>query len=154
MSSTDTRSYERNSQNIPLDSITPSDLNTQGTSRISVHETSALESRESPANGATDTMPDQITRRLASLSTTNDAQHVDQETQDGEGTASERSGSGITPKKNLGFVQITSLILNSVIGSGIFTTPGYVLALTRSKPISLVLWAVGGVYTALWYEAD
>ena len=63
------------------------------------------------------------------------------------------SESTIVPRRNLGFVQITSLMLNGTIGSGIFITPGYVLALTRSKRIALVLWALGGVYTALRYVA-
>ncbi len=61
------------------------------------------------------------------------------------------SESTIVPRRNLGFIQITSLMLNGTIGSGIFITPGYVLFLTRSKPIALVLWAVGGIYTALKY---
>jgi hypothetical protein len=55
------------------------------------------------------------------------------------------------PRRNLGFVQITSLMLNATIGGGIFNTPGYVLALTRSKKIALILWAVGGVYSGLRY---
>jgi len=55
------------------------------------------------------------------------------------------------PRRNLGFVQITSLMLNTTIGGGIFNTPGYVLALTRSKKIALILWAVGGVYSGLRY---
>lgn len=59
------------------------------------------------------------------------------------------SESTTVPRRNLGFVQITSLMLNTTIGSGIFNTPGYVLALTRSKRVSLILWAVGGVYSAL-----
>ena len=63
------------------------------------------------------------------------------------------SESTIVPRRNLGFIQITSLMLNSTIGSGVFITPGYVLALTRSKPIALGLFALGGVYTALRYVA-
>lgn len=59
------------------------------------------------------------------------------------------SESTTVPRRNLGFVQTTSLMLNATIGGGIFNTPGYVLALTRSKRISLVLWAVGGVYSGL-----
>lgn len=59
------------------------------------------------------------------------------------------SESTSVPRRNLGFVQTTSLMLNTTIGSGIFNTPGYVLALTRSKRVSLILWAVGGVYSAL-----
>lgn len=54
------------------------------------------------------------------------------------------------PKRNLGFVQITSLMVNSVIGSGIFTTPGYVLALTKCKSVAMALWFAGGAYTGLW----
>lgn len=54
------------------------------------------------------------------------------------------------PKRTLGFIQITSLMINSVIGTGIFNTPGYVLALTRSKPLALSFWALGGIYTAMW----
>ncbi len=53
------------------------------------------------------------------------------------------------PRRNLGFMQILSLIVNSVVGTGIFTQPGFVLALTKSKPIALALWAAGGVYTAV-----
>jgi hypothetical protein len=63
------------------------------------------------------------------------------------------SESTIVPRRNLGFIQTTSLMLNGTIGAGVFITPGYVLALTRSKPIALVLWALGGVYTALRYVA-
>lgn len=59
------------------------------------------------------------------------------------------SESTIVPRRNLGYVQITSLMLNGTIGSGVFVTPGYVLLSTRSKPIALILWALGGVYTAL-----
>jgi hypothetical protein len=54
------------------------------------------------------------------------------------------------PRRNLGFIQVTSLMLNACLGGGFyFTTPGYVLALVRSKRVCLVLWAVGGLYSAL-----
>ena len=56
------------------------------------------------------------------------------------------------PRRNLGFIQVTSLMLNACLGGGFyFTTPGYVLALVRSKRVCLVLWAVGGLYSALGY---
>lgn len=61
------------------------------------------------------------------------------------------SESTTVPRRKLGFIQVVSLILNTTIGSGIFNTPGYVLALTRSKRVSLILWAVGGIYSALRY---
>jgi hypothetical protein len=56
----------------------------------------------------------------------------------------------IVPRRNLGFVQVTSLMLNGCLGNPFFfSTPGYVLALVRSKRISLVLYAVGAIYSAL-----
>ena len=54
------------------------------------------------------------------------------------------------PPRNLDFIQITSLMVNSMIGAGIFTVPGYILLLTRSKTVALVLWAIGGVYSSIW----
>ena len=66
---------------------------------------------------------------------------------------SDWSEAQIVPKRNLGLLQTISLVINLVIGSGIFISPGYVLALTRSKAICLVLWAAGGVYTGIWYDA-
>ena len=44
---------------------------------------------------------------------------------------------------------VVCLNINSMIGNGIFTTPGVVLALTRSKAIALTFWFVGGVYALL-----
>jgi hypothetical protein len=35
------------------------------------------------------------------------------------------------------------------IGTGIFTTPGAVLAYTKSKPVSIGLWVLGGLYTSI-----
>jgi hypothetical protein len=53
------------------------------------------------------------------------------------------------PRRNLGFVQCSALMINQMIGTGIFTLPGVVLVLTKSKPIAIVLWAVGGIYSML-----
>jgi hypothetical protein len=86
-----------------------------------------------------------------------DSLHIDQKAagdrfveQDDDASVDSRwSESTTVPRRNLGFIQTTSLMLNSVIGGGIFNTPGYVLALTRSKRIALVLWAVGGIYSGL-----
>ncbi|KUL89231.1 hypothetical protein ZTR_03751 [Talaromyces verruculosus] len=44
---------------------------------------------------------------------------------------------------------VAALIINKMIGTGIFTTPGVVLSLTGSKSISIILWVVGGVHTLL-----
>jgi hypothetical protein len=56
----------------------------------------------------------------------------------------------IVPRRHLGFIQTTSLMLNGCFaGSFFFGTPLYTLSLVRSKRICLVLWAVGGIYSAL-----
>ena len=44
---------------------------------------------------------------------------------------------------------VVALNLNSIIGTGIFTTPGLILVLTRSKIMTLALWFVGGIYSLL-----
>jgi amino acid transporter len=49
----------------------------------------------------------------------------------------------------MGLIQVVSLMVNQMIGSGVFSTPGVVLLLTGTKYTSLVLWALGGVYTFL-----
>ena len=41
----------------------------------------------------------------------------------------------------------SALILNKMVGTGIFVAPSAVLALTGSKGVSLCLWLVGGVMT-------
>lgn len=55
------------------------------------------------------------------------------------------------PRRNLRTQDVAALILNKQIGTGIFTTPGLVLSLTRNKPLSIGLWVVGGVHAFLWY---
>lgn len=53
-------------------------------------------------------------------------------------------------KQNLSKWDVGSLVLNKMVGGGIFTTPGLVLRLTQSKGLSVGLWALGGVYGASW----
>jgi hypothetical protein len=40
-----------------------------------------------------------------------------------------------------------ALILNKMIGTGIFVVPAKILAITGSKGISLILWLVGAIIT-------
>ena len=54
------------------------------------------------------------------------------------------------PRRSLGTMDVASLIINQMVGTGIFVTPGLVLSMTKSKPISLVLWAMGGFWSYLW----
>lgn len=44
---------------------------------------------------------------------------------------------------------VAALIINKMIGTGVFTGPYTVLMSTRSKSVSMGLWAVGFVYTIL-----
>jgi hypothetical protein len=66
-----------------------------------------------------------------------------------------RRGSNATEytfiQRPMGVLDVASVILNKMVGTGIFTVPGQVLVSTGSKKISLVLWAVGGIWTAAWY---
>ncbi|KAF2739366.1 hypothetical protein EJ04DRAFT_484118, partial [Polyplosphaeria fusca] len=70
---------------------------------------------------------------------------------DGDGASfhSNWTESTTVPLRRLGFVQCSALMINQMIGTGIFTLPGVVLLLTKSKPIAIALWAVGGIYSLL-----
>ncbi|ORY06761.1 amino acid permease-domain-containing protein [Clohesyomyces aquaticus] len=54
------------------------------------------------------------------------------------------------PRRNLTELDVAALILNKMIGTGIFTMPGTVLLYTKSKTLSMALWTVGGVWTCLF----
>lgn len=56
----------------------------------------------------------------------------------------------VDPRRRLSFLDVAALIIDQMIGTGIFTTPGLVLSLTKSKPVSLVLWGLGGVHSFIW----
>ena len=43
----------------------------------------------------------------------------------------------------------TALIINKMIGGGIFTTPGQILLHTGNKGVALAFWAVGGIYSMI-----
>lgn len=53
-------------------------------------------------------------------------------------------------KRKLTVWDVAALILNKIIGTGIFTVPGLVLGLTNSKVVSVVYWILGGFYCSLW----
>jgi len=52
--------------------------------------------------------------------------------------------------RHLRIFDVVALIVNKMIGTGIFTTPGMVLVLTDGKGLSLFLWVIGGFYSVLW----
>lgn len=51
----------------------------------------------------------------------------------------------VRPRDHLGYFSTSALILNKMVGTGVFVAPPTVLAITGSKGISLVLWLLGGV---------
>lgn len=53
----------------------------------------------------------------------------------------------IPEKRMLGYMSTAALIINKMIGTGIFSMPSSVLASTGSKGASLFLWVTGGLMT-------
>lgn len=45
---------------------------------------------------------------------------------------------------------VAALIINEMVGTGIFTSPPLVLRFTQSKSEAMFLWILGLVYTYLW----
>jgi len=64
--------------------------------------------------------------------------------------ATERS----TIERPMGVLDVAAVIINKMVGTGIFTVPGQVLVSTGDKKISLILWAMGGIWTAAWYPSQ
>lgn len=53
------------------------------------------------------------------------------------------------PRRQLGLLSATALVVANMIGTGVFTTSGFLLADLHSPGIVLAAWAVGGVVAAL-----
>lgn len=53
------------------------------------------------------------------------------------------------PRRQLGLPTATALVVASMIGTGVFTTSGFLLADLHSPWVVLAAWAVGGVQAAL-----
>ena len=64
-----------------------------------------------------------------------------------------RSLQHLSTKRNLQLTTMlvlnSALILNKMIGTGIFVTPATILTITGSKGDSIVLWIIGGLVT--WF---
>ncbi|KAJ2997362.1 hypothetical protein NUW58_g679 [Xylaria curta] len=58
--------------------------------------------------------------------------------------------------QKIGVTGATFLILNKMIGTGIFSTPSSIFAATGSVGVSLFLWVIGGILTfaglSVWLE--
>ena len=55
----------------------------------------------------------------------------------------------MAPQRQLGFVSALALVVASMIGSGVFTTSGFLLADLYSPVRVLAAWLVGGVLVLL-----
>jgi hypothetical protein len=49
--------------------------------------------------------------------------------------------------RKLGITSSVFVILNKMIGTGIFSTPSGIFAATGSVGVSLILWVIGGILT-------
>lgn len=68
----------------------------------------------------------------------------------GEGTGKRKDAVYYAPipeKQKLGYLSTAALIINKMIGTGIFSKPSSILTQTGSKGGALFLWATGGVMT-------
>ena len=63
------------------------------------------------------------------------------------GSISESKKFGL--KKQIGLAEATSVIVGVIIGSGIFMTPGGILQDVGSLGMSLVIWALCGLFSML-----
>ncbi len=52
-------------------------------------------------------------------------------------------------KRELGLLETISIVINRIIGSGIFRTPGPIMALTLSTSMFGTVWVLGGLITVL-----
>ena len=52
-------------------------------------------------------------------------------------------------KASLGLIQGCTIIVGSIIGSGIFISPGGVLKETGSVNMSLTVWILSGIYSMI-----
>ncbi len=59
------------------------------------------------------------------------------------------SNRDVTSQRQLGFGSATALVIASMIGTGVFTTSGFLLADLRSRWAVLGAWAMGGIIATL-----
>ncbi|ROW03719.1 hypothetical protein VMCG_05336 [Cytospora schulzeri] len=64
-----------------------------------------------------------------------------------DGRIPDCQGTTLTESRKIGIPGAVCLILNKMIGTGIFSTPSGIFALTGSVGISIILWLIGGVIT-------
>ncbi|KNG45204.1 high-affinity methionine permease [Stemphylium lycopersici] len=65
----------------------------------------------------------------------------------GEGSVQEDNAYVYDDSQKLGYTATVFVILNKMIGTGIFSTPSGIFAVTGSVGVSLFLWIIGGILT-------
>ena len=66
-------------------------------------------------------------------------------------TATEQSAGA---RRSIGLFTAANLIVASMVGTGVFTTSGFLVADIRSKTAVLVAWVVGGVLALFGGEVE
>ena len=67
------------------------------------------------------------------------------ENRDGESAENERNGKPVSLKRSVGVPGAIALLVGTMIGSGIFATPKWVLIYVGSVGMSLVMWSLCGL---------
>jgi hypothetical protein len=78
-----------------------------------------------------------------------DGPHLNSDDEDYEATIAPDETFAPEGKKELGTWDIFSLIVNKMIGTGIFTAPAQAFLLTGSKKIAILMWVIGYFYSIL-----
>lgn len=68
------------------------------------------------------------------------------ENEDGEHDGKNRDGTPLTIKRSLGIPGGIALLVGTIIGSGIFATPKWVLFYVGSVGMSLLIWTITGIF--------
>jgi APA family basic amino acid/polyamine antiporter len=53
-------------------------------------------------------------------------------------------------RRKLGFYSMTNIVIGDIVGAGIFTTSGLLLAQLHDPLVLLILWVVGGIIAMTW----
>ena len=68
---------------------------------------------------------------------------------DEKGRDDHESEGGVKLKRSLGLASGISMIVGSIIGSGIWVTPGFIMTYSESVGVYLLQWALAGILSAL-----
>lgn len=85
---------------------------------------------------------------------TNDDKVQDEELENGVHSVEKGEQVFIIPNdRKLGFISVLFLIVNTMIGTGIFSTPANVYRGVNSVGPAMILWSVGAILTICRYQS-